>query len=185
MPVDQSHDFGRAICVDYGVGRRATERTEVGDEGPFVTTRLAALPDVGLITQTEFASQGEYLARAVEIPVISDADTGFGEVLSVERTVELYESAGLAGLHLEDQQLPKRCGHLSGKTLVERSVMVAKIKAAVAARNDPDFVIIARTDACGVVGIEEAIERAKAYVDASADIIFPEALETIDEFTLE
>ncbi|HUE12999.1 MAG TPA: methylisocitrate lyase [Planctomycetaceae bacterium] len=141
-----------------------------------------ALPDVGLVTQTEFAEQGRYLASAVSIPVISDADTGFGEALAVERTVSLFESAGLAGLHLEDQQLPKRCGHLSGKSLVTRDQMVAKLKAAVAARRDASFVIIARTDARAVEGFDAAIERAHAYVEAGADMIFPEALETPDEF---
>jgi methylisocitrate lyase len=141
-----------------------------------------ALPDVGLVTQTEFAEQGHYLASAVSIPVISDADTGFGEALAVERTVALFESAGLAGLHLEDQQLPKRCGHLSGKMLVRCDEMVSKLKAAVAARRDPSFVIIARTDASAVEGFEGAVERAKAYVQAGADMIFPEALETPAEF---
>jgi methylisocitrate lyase len=141
-----------------------------------------ALPDVGLVNQTEFAEQGQYLAAAVSIPVISDADTGFGEALAVERTVSLFESAGLAGLHLEDQHLPKRCGHLSGKALVSRDEMVSKLKAAVAARRDPSFVIIARTDARAVEGFDAAVERANAYVAAGADMIFPEALETADEF---
>jgi methylisocitrate lyase len=140
------------------------------------------LPDVGLVTQTEFAQQAGYLASAVSIPVISDADTGFGEALAVERTVALFESAGLAGLHLEDQQLPKRCGHLSGKTLVSQEEMVSKLKAAVAARRDPDFVIIARTDARAGEGFDAAVERGRAYVEAGADMIFPEALETPDEF---
>jgi methylisocitrate lyase len=154
----------------------------VYQSGAALSAGLAAVPDIGLVTQTEFVRQGEYLARAVDVPVISDADTGFGDVSSVERTVALYESAGLAGLHLEDQQLPKRCGHLSGKTLVETSQMVAKIKAAVSARRDSDFVIIARTDARGVVGLEEALERANAYVAAGADMVFPEALQSADEF---
>jgi methylisocitrate lyase len=114
--------------------------------------------------------------------VISDADTGFGEALAVERTVALFESTGLGGLHLEDQQMPKRCGHLSGKTLVSTAEMVSKLKAAVAARRDPSFVIIARTDARASEGIEAAIERAHAYVEAGADMIFPEALESPDEF---
>lgn len=154
----------------------------VYQSGAALSAGLAALPDVGLIAQTEFAQQGAYLAQAVEIPVISDADTGFGEALAVERTVALYESAGLAGLHIEDQQLPKRCGHLSGKTLIETAEMVGKIKAAVRARRDADFVVIARTDARGVEGLEKAIERAKAYLDAGADVIFPEALESPNEF---
>lgn len=154
----------------------------VYQSGAALSTGLAALPDIGLITQTEFARQGQYLAQAVDIPLISDADTGFGGLPAVQRTVQLYESAGLAGLHLEDQQMPKRCGHLGGKRLVETEEMVAKIRAAVAARRDADFVIIARTDARGVVGIDGSLDRAKAYVDAGADMVFPEALESADEF---
>jgi methylisocitrate lyase len=150
--------------------------------GAALSASLAAAPDVGLVTQTEFAQQGHYLASAVSIPVISDADTGFGEALAVERTVAFFESAGLAGLHLEDQQMPKRCGHLSGKTLVSTAEMVSKLKAAVAARRDPSFVIIARTDGRASEGIDAAIERAAAYVEAGADMIFPEALESPDEF---
>lgn len=154
----------------------------VYQSGAALSAGLAAVPDVGLITQTEFAEQGRYLAQSVSIPVISDADTGFGEALSVERTVRMYESAGLAGLHLEDQQFPKRCGHLSGKTLVTLEEMVSKVRAAVTARRDANFVIIARTDARAVNGIEDARERALAYVNAGADMIFPEALETREEF---
>jgi methylisocitrate lyase len=150
--------------------------------GAALSAGVAAVPDVGLVTQTEFADQARYLTRAVTVPVISDADTGFGEPLAVERTVELFEGAGLAGLHLEDQELPKRCGHLSGKTLISREAMSAKIEAAVAARNDESFAIIARTDARGVEGIDAALDRAKAYLDAGADMIFPEALEAPAEF---
>jgi methylisocitrate lyase len=150
--------------------------------GAALSASLAALPDVGLISQTEFAEQARYVTQAVNIPVISDADTGFGEPLSVERTVRLFEAAGLAGLHLEDQELPKRCGHLSGKSVVSREAMQAKIRAAVAAKADPDFVIIARTDARSVHGIDEALARGRAYLDAGADMIFPEALETPAEF---
>ncbi|HLJ12163.1 MAG TPA: methylisocitrate lyase [Planctomycetaceae bacterium] len=150
--------------------------------GAALSAGLAAVPDVGLMTQTEFADQARYLTQAVSLPVISDADTGFGEPLAVERTVQLFEQAGLAGLHLEDQDLPKRCGHLSGKNLVSCDAMVAKIIAAVAARVDPGFVVIARTDARAVLRIGEAIDRAKAYLDAGADMIFPEALESAEEF---
>jgi methylisocitrate lyase len=150
--------------------------------GAALSAGLAGLPDVGLLTQTEFAVQGRYLAEAVSIPVISDADTGFGEALSVERTVRLFESAGLAGLHLEDQQFPKRCGHLSGKTLIPQDAMVAKIRAAVSARTDESFVIIARTDARAVTGMDDSMARARAYLDAGAEMIFPEALETKAEF---
>ncbi len=150
--------------------------------GAALSAGLAAIPDVGLVTQTEFAQQARYLTQAVTIPIISDADTGFGEALAVERTVQLFEQAGLAGLHLEDQELPKRCGHLSGKSLVTCEAMAAKIKAAVAARRDASFVLIARTDARGVEGLDAALDRAKAYLDAGADMIFPEALETAAEF---
>lgn len=150
--------------------------------GAALSAGLAAVPDVGLISQTEFANQGQYLAQAVSIPVISDADTGFGDERSVARTVELYESAGLAGLHIEDQQWPKRCGHLDGKSLIPAGEFVLKIKAAVAARRDPNFVVIARTDARAVEGIDAAIERAGAYRDAGADMIFPEALQSREEF---
>jgi methylisocitrate lyase len=116
------------------------------------------------------------------LPLLCDADTGFGEALNVERTVRLFENAGAAGIHLEDQQLPKRCGHLSGKSLVEPEAMAAKIRAAVAARHDRDFVIVARTDARGVNGFEDAVRRARLYRAAGADAIFPEALESADEF---
>src|SRR5579871_2001279 len=154
----------------------------VYQSGAALSAGLAALPDVGLLTQSEFTEQARYLASAVDIPVISDADTGFGEPLAVERTVEQFERAGLAGLHLEDQELPKRCGHLSGKSLVSCAEMVSKLKAAVAARRDPSFVIIARTDSRASEGLEVAIDRAQAYVEAGADMIFPEALESPDEF---
>jgi methylisocitrate lyase len=141
----------------------------------------AGLPDVGLLTQTEFAAAARELTAATALPVLCDADTGFGEALNVERTVRLFEAAGVAGLHLEDQRLPKRCGHLSGKQLVDAEEMVGKVKAAVAARRDPDFVIIARTDARGVLGLDEAVRRARLYVAAGADAVFPEALESKEE----
>ncbi|MBS0262971.1 MAG: methylisocitrate lyase [Planctomycetes bacterium] len=150
--------------------------------GAALSAGTFALPDVGIVTQTEFAQQAQYLTQAVSLPVISDADTGFGEPLAVERTVQLFERAGLAGLHLEDQELPKRCGHLSGKSLVSREAMVAKIRAAVTARMDPGFVIIARTDSRATLGLAEALDRAHAYLDAGADMIFPEALESPEEF---
>ncbi|HKB38136.1 MAG TPA: methylisocitrate lyase [Gemmataceae bacterium] len=142
----------------------------------------AGVPDVGLLTATEFADAARAITRATTLPLLCDADTGFGEALNTERTVQLFEEARAAGLHLEDQELPKRCGHLSGKHLVEPAVMAAKIRAAVAARSDPSFVIIARTDARGVNGFDDAVRRAKLYLDAGADAIFPEALETEDEF---
>jgi methylisocitrate lyase len=140
------------------------------------------LPDVGLLTLSEFVAEARSLARATALPLLCDADTGFGEALNVERTVRQFEEAGAAGIHLEDQQLPKRCGHLSGKSLVEAGDMTAKIRAAVAARRDPDFVIVARTDARGVSGFDDAVRRARLYLEAGADAIFPEALENAEEF---
>lgn len=154
----------------------------VYQSGAALSAGLAAVPDVGLLTATEFAQSASYLTAAVTVPVISDADTGFGEALNVERTVRLYEAAGLAGLHLEDQESPKRCGHLAGKRLISRQAFAAKIRAAVAARTDPGFVIIARTDARGVLGIDEALDRAKQALELGADLIFPEALESAAEF---
>lgn len=141
-----------------------------------------ALPDVGLVTLTEFVEVARSIATATRLPLLCDADTGFGETLNVERTVRLFENAGAAGIHLEDQQLPKRCGHLSGKQLVDAEVMAAKVRAAVAVRRDSGFVIAARTDARGVVGFDEAVRRARIYVEAGADVIFPEALESREEF---
>jgi methylisocitrate lyase len=141
-----------------------------------------ALPDVGLFTLTELAQQTTYLTRSCGLPLIVDADTGFGEALNVERTVIELEAAGAAAIQLEDQQFPKRCGHLAGKSLIEPEAMCAKLRAAIGAKSDPSFVIIARTDARGVTSLADAIERAKRYLDAGADWIFPEALESKDEF---
>ena len=140
------------------------------------------VPDIGLLTLSEFVAAAQLITAATTLPLVCDADTGFGEALNVERTVRLFEQAGTAGIHLEDQLMPKRCGHLSGKSLVEPEVMAAKIRAAVAARRDPDFVLIARTDARGVNGFDDAVRRAKLYVSAGADVVFPEALESADEF---
>lgn len=140
------------------------------------------LPDIGLLTVTEFASAAQMIASATHLPLLCDADTGFGEALHVERTVRLLEQAGAAGLHLEDQQMPKRCGHLSGKALIDAETMASKIRAAVSARRDPHFVIVARTDARGVNGYDDAVARARLYLQAGADVIFPEALETPEEF---
>jgi methylisocitrate lyase len=140
------------------------------------------VPDVGLLTLTEFVDAARHVVAATSLPLVCDADTGFGEALNVERTVQLFEGAGVAGIHLEDQQFPKRCGHLSGKSLVDAEAMAAKLRAAVAARRDADFVIIARTDARGVTGFEDAVRRARLYVEAGADVVFPEGLESADEF---
>lgn len=141
-----------------------------------------ALPDVGLFTLSELANETTRLTRATSLPLIVDADTGFGEAVNVERTIVELEAAGAAAVQLEDQQLPKRCGHLSGKSLVTIDEMCTKLRAAAAARRDRDFVLLARTDARGVEGFDAAVERARRYVAAGADWIFPEALETPDEF---
>jgi methylisocitrate lyase len=140
------------------------------------------VPDIGLLTLTEVLQQARMIADAVSIPAIADADTGYGEGLQIIRTVQEFEQAGLAGIHLEDQQSPKRCGHLPGKEIVSAQVMARRIRAAVSAREDPDFLIIARTDARAVEGLEGAIDRAHSYRKAGADVIFPEALESAEEF---
>ena len=140
------------------------------------------LPDIGLTTLSEVASRAEAITRSVSLPTIVDIDTGFGEPANVARTVQTMEQAGLAGCHLEDQLFPKRCGHLDGKQLVSVDDMVRKVKAAVDAKSDENFLVIARTDARGVDGLEAAIERAQRYVDAGAEMIFPEALADEQEF---
>ena len=145
-------------------------------------SNCAGYPDEGLLTLPEFVQQAKYVADAVSIPVICDADTGFGETLNVARTIREFEAAGVAGIHMEDQEWPKRCGHLEGKSVVETEAMAEKVRAAVHARTDPEFLIIARTDARSVGGLDEAIRRGRLYVDAGADAIFPEALETEEEF---
>jgi methylisocitrate lyase len=150
--------------------------------GAALSTGVLCLPDVGLLTLSELVQQTAYLCRAVSIPVIVDADTGFGEAVNVERTVRELEHAGAAAIQLEDQVLPKRCGHLSGKQLVTADAMCAKLRAAADSRRDADLVIVARTDARGVSGLAEAIERAKRYLAAGADWICPEALESREEF---
>jgi methylisocitrate lyase len=150
--------------------------------GAALSAGTLAMPDVGLFTLSELVTQTNYLTRSVPIPVIVDADTGFGEAINVERTVQELEAAGAAAIQLEDQRLPKRCGHLSGKSLVETAEMCAKLRAAAEARIDPSLVIIARTDARGVTSVDDAITRAKAYLDAGADWIFPEAMRGPEEF---
>ena len=140
------------------------------------------LPDIGLTTLSEVAQRGRQIARVTNLPAIIDADTGFGEPMNVARSVAEFEELGLAGCHLEDQLSPKRCGHLDGKQLVAAAEMTRKLKAAVDARRDPNFAVIARTDARAVEGLDAAIERAKAYAGAGADVIFPEALENAGEF---
>lgn len=140
------------------------------------------LPDIGLLTQTEMVERARMLVRTLgDIPLIADADTGYGAPLNVVRTVREYEAAGVAAIQLEDQAFPKRCGHLPDKELIDTGEFVTKLTAALDARTDPDFLVIARTDARGPLGIDAAIERANAYADAGADILFVEAPQGVDE----
>jgi len=150
--------------------------------GAGMANATAGVPDIGLLTLTEVAQLAGYIARAVKIPAIVDADTGFGGSENVARTIRELEAAGLAGCHIEDQEFPKRCGHLAGKSVIDIEEMTEKIKAAVAARRDPDFMIVARTDARGVEDFGRTIDRAKQYMRAGADAIFPEALQNPEEF---
>lgn len=159
---------------------------ELGFEGVYISGAALsadlALPDIGLTTLSEVAGRGQQIAAATDLPVLIDADTGFGEPLNVARSVRTFEEAGVAGCHIEDQVNPKRCGHLDHKAVVECDEMLRRVRAAVAARRDKAFVICARTDARGVEGLGAAIERAKAYVQAGADVVFPEALTSEAEF---
>ena len=157
-----------------------------GFEGVYISGAVISadlgLPDIGLTTLTEVAGRGQQIARMTELPAIIDADTGFGEPMNVARTIQTLEDAGLAGTHIEDQVNPKRCGHLDGKSVVDADTAIKRIRAAVDARRDPDFLIMARTDVRAVEGLDAAIDRAKALVDAGADAIFPEALTTREMF---
>jgi len=140
------------------------------------------LPDIGLTTASEVAGRAQQIARVTPLPALVDADTGFGEPMNAARTVQLLEDAGASGLHIEDQVNPNHCGHLDGKDVVDLQVSVRRIKAAVAARRDPAFVIAARTDAAAINGLDDAVDRAKAYADAGADLIFPEAMTNAADF---
>src|SRR5947209_7600646 len=142
----------------------------------------AGVPDIGLLTMTEVVRLAGYVANAVNIPAIVDADTGFGGAENVARTIRELEAAGLAGCHIEDQEFPKRCGHLSGKSLVDVDGMIGRIRAAAAARRDKHFLIIARTDSRAVEDFKGAVKRAQKYIEAGADAIFPEALQSAEEF---
>jgi methylisocitrate lyase len=150
--------------------------------GAGMANATAGVPDIGLLTMNEVVRLAGYVANAVTIPAIVDADTGFGGAENVGRTIRELEAAGLAGCHVEDQDFPKRCGHLAGKSIVDVEEMVGRIKTAVASRRDPNFMIIARTDARGVEDFDRAVERAGEYLAAGADAIFPEALQSAEEF---
>jgi carboxyvinyl-carboxyphosphonate phosphorylmutase len=148
------------------------------------TASLLGRPDVGLLGGAEMAGQVRRLAQAIDLPLIADADTGYGNAINVVRTVQDYEQAGVAGLHIEDQILPKRCGHMDGKQVVPVEEMVGKVQAAVEARRDPDLVIIARTDARAMEGLDAALARARAYRAAGADLLFVEALQSVEEIEI-
>ncbi len=157
-----------------------------GFDGVYISGAVIAadlgLPDIGLTTLSEVALRAQQISRMTDLPTLVDADTGFGEPLNVARTVQTLEDAGVAGLHIEDQVNPKRCGHLDGKAVVDESTAVTRIQAAVQARRDPNLLVMARTDIRAIDGLDAAIDRAKRLVDAGADAIFPEAMNTLDEF---
>lgn len=148
--------------------------------GAGVSYTHLALPDVGLVTLDEMLRRAEAICSAVSIPVLADGDTGFGNAINVQRTVRAYERAGLAGIQLEDQTFPKRCGHLDGKEVIEADEMVGKVRAAVDARGDADFVIVARTDAIATHGMEEALRRLRSYAEAGADVLFADGPPTLE-----
>lgn len=150
--------------------------------GAGMTNAQLGLPDIGLTTMTEMCQTVGRIVNAVDVPVFSDADTGYGNALNAARTVQAFEDAGAAGLHIEDQDSSKRCGHLDGKEVIPMADMCEKIHAAVEGRRDPNFMVIARTDAAGTAGYDEALRRADAYADAGADAIFIEALTSREQF---
>jgi len=158
---------------------------QAGFAAVFITGAGAAAsmgyPDFGLVTMSEMVANARRIAAAVEVPIVADADTGYGNELNVFRTVRGFERSGVSGIHIEDQEFPKKCGHLEGKEIITREDYRAKIRAAVAARGDPDFTIIARTDARAVAGFDEAIDRANAALTAGADMAFVEAPQTLEE----
>ena len=151
--------------------------------GAVLANSVGGMPDVGMMTLTESEAHSAAIARVTTIPIVADADTGYGEADNAARTVRVLEQAGVSGIHLEDQVFPKRCGHLEGKELVPAEAFCEKLAAAASAKTSSDFVLIARTDARGVVGFEEAVKRAKRYVEAGADAIFPEGLRSANEFS--
>ncbi len=157
-----------------------------GFDGVYISGAVMAadlcLPDIGLATMTEFADRAHQIARVTDLPAFVDIDTGFGEPMAAARTVRTMEEMGLSGCHIEDQVMPKRCGHLDGKEIVPTEIMIQRVKAAADAKRDPNFVLIARSDARAVEGLDQAIDRMKAYVDAGADMIFPEAMKSEAEF---
>ena len=142
---------------------------------------VAGQPDVGLLTQTEMFEHIRRICRVTSLPVFADADTGYGGILDVQRTIRLWEEAGASVLHLEDQAVPKKCGHFAGKQVIPKEEMQAKLRAMLAARSDPDFFVVARTDAIAVTGLNDAIERLQAYAEAGADGLYADAPESIEQ----
>lgn len=185
--IERDKIFVRPGCYDALSARiqEAAGFESLGMSGYAVSVSTLGKPDVGLMTLTETARMCRYICNAVDIPVMVDADTGYGNAINVMRTVEQIMTAGAGGLFIEDQVEPKRCGHVAGKQLISKGEMVGKLRAADEVRRDidADFILMARTDARGALGgsLEEALDRAKAYVDAGADIIFPEGLLSVDE----
>ncbi|MFC1976815.1 oxaloacetate decarboxylase [Chloroflexota bacterium] len=171
-----AHDAATARIIEQTGGFQAVYMTGSG-----AAMSLLGAPDIGLLTMTEMVTHARNMVNAVNLPVIADADTGYGNAINVARTVREYEGAGVAAIHIEDQITPKKCGHFEGKQIVSQDEMVGKIRAAVDARGDPDFVLIARTDARAVSGLDDAITRARAYVAAGADAIFLEAPQSLEE----
>lgn len=161
--------------IAESVGLQAVYMTGAG------TSAERGFPDVGLLTMTEMVANAKYIAGAVDIPVICDADTGYGNPLNVQRTIREYEAAGVAGVHIEDQLSPKKCGFFAGKQVIPKEEAVQKIKAALDARVDPDFVVIARCDAYAVTGWEDTIERCNAYIEAGADLVFVDGIKNKED----
>jgi methylisocitrate lyase len=182
----ESMSRGTVMCPGAFNALVARAAAQAGFEACYIsggaTANISGYPDIGLITLTEMARTIREICDASKLPVIADADTGYGEVECMARTAVEYERAGAAGMHIEDQVFPKRCGHLDGKTLISAGDMAEKVAATAANRLSPEFIIIARTDARSVSGMQDAIERANLYRQAGADMIFPEGLESEAEF---
>lgn len=192
-PEQKRRELRRLLCEDSPLvtlgafnALSAQMIQDAGGAGVYISGHMIAadlgLPDTGLTTATEVAARAQQIARMVDVPAIVDADTGFGEPMNAARTIQTLEDAGLAGCHIEDQVNPKKCGHSEGIAVVDDDIALRRIAAAVAARRDDGFVIIARTDARAVLGLDAAIARARRFVDAGADVIFPEALRTEEEY---
>ena len=177
---------GRLVVAPFVLNAfHAKIAEDVGFQAVYMTGSGTAaergFPDVGLVTQTEMVQNARYVAKAVSVPVVSDADTGYGNPINVWRTVREYEDAGVAAIHIEDQVFPKKCGFFEGKQVIPQEEMVQKLRAALDARTDPDFTIIARCDAYAVTGWEDTVNRCRAYMDAGADMVFVDGIKTVED----